>query len=69
MSSGRLIDEIFQSDFIPALWPWSQTLSIMWVAYIDDVEAILIYLQLNDLVGFIVALIALKVAKLLLVRE
>jgi hypothetical protein len=37
----------------------------MLVAYIDDVEVILIYLQLNDLVGFIVALVALKVAILL----
>jgi hypothetical protein len=35
------------------------------VAHIDDAKGILIYLQLNDLVGFIVALVALKVAKLL----
>jgi zinc transporter 1 len=55
----------YQSDFILAPWPWSQTHSTMLVVYSDDVEVILIYLQLNDLVGFIVALVALKVAELL----
>jgi hypothetical protein len=37
----------------------------MLVVYSDDVGMIPIYLQLNDLVGFIVALVALKVAILL----